>query len=250
MARPKPEESKGGAPEWMNTYGDLVTLLLCFFVLMYAMSNVDTTKFATMAASFSGADSTFVDLGGGNGISDLLGSGIMQLPDIDKSILDSLQDKESDSETSEEFEKLASDLETYFATDTKVEVDVDFTVEEIKLTLGEDLLFDSGKAIVKEGAFRVIDIIVDQLTSFQDYNILVEGHTDNVKMNSAQFPDNWYLSSARAIEVGRCLEVRGIVPMRITAVGHGEYWPRADNSTPEGRAINRRVEITIAKKSK
>lgn len=243
MAKRKPEEAPAGAPEWMATYSDLVTLLFCFFVLLYSMSNIDAAKFQSLANSFAGATVTVTDFGGGTGISDLLGNGIMDLPNMDNSVNDSLLKYK---EMQNEMEKMASEWKTYFAENALTEqIQVTVTEQSIRFNFKEGILFDSGKAELKPESYEILTKIGDEMKNNQDFKMQIEGHTDNAPINTLQYPNNWYLSYARAAEVLTYFTNEGIPPTSITPLGLGEYSPIAGNDTPEGRAKNRRVEIIL-----
>ncbi len=129
------------------------------------------------------------------------------------------------------------------------------TISELKgkltVNLVEAILFDSGKAEVKPGGLTVLQKVVDILKNVKDKSIRIEGHTDNVPIVGAltkKYPTNWELSAARAINVSRYLQQQGIDPANLSAVAFGEYKPVADNSSDEGRAKNRRIEITLVPK--
>ncbi len=127
------------------------------------------------------------------------------------------------------------------------------TITELKgkltVNMVEAVLFDSGKAEVKAEGLLVLQKVVDVLKEAKDKVIRVEGHTDNVPIAGALarlYPTNWELSAARAINVTRYLQARGIDPAQLSAVAYGEFRPVADNETREGRAKNRRIEIVLA----
>jgi chemotaxis protein MotB len=129
------------------------------------------------------------------------------------------------------------------------------TITELKGKLTMDvvdkILFASGEAAVKKEGLEVLKRVVDILKNMQDKNIRVEGHTDNVKITSKLakvYPSNWELSAARAINVTKYLQQQGIDPAILSATAFGEYQPLADNSTPEGRAKNRRIAIILLPK--
>ena len=126
------------------------------------------------------------------------------------------------------------------------------TISELKgkltVNMVDAILFDSGKAEVKQGGMEVLAKVVDILKGVQDKMIRIEGHTDNVQIvgNLARrFPTNWELSAARAINVARYLQGQGIDPTVLVAVANGEHRPVASNETEEGRAKNRRIEIVL-----
>jgi chemotaxis protein MotB len=126
------------------------------------------------------------------------------------------------------------------------EVDVEFTADYVLLTLNGAFLFDSGKADIKNDAIPVLNKIGVLLTKYADSDIEIEGHTDSVPLNGGRYENNDVLSSYRALAVFNYLkENAAIDPGVMKHSGRGEYMPIADNSTPEGRAKNRRVEIKI-----
>lgn len=258
MARKKKqEEAAPGSPAWMATFSDLMNLLLCFFVLLFSMSTVDVQKLQQVAASFSEDFSIFS--GGASAIGDgiLISNGVSQLNQLDDYI--NSTGKAADSETNnnelEEFEEkqlaeseqLAEQIEeavdeSRFAN----EIDVDFTSQYVSLTLNGALLFDSGSAELKEEAKPLLDKIGQLLMRYAQSTIEIEGHTDNVPIHNAKYADNNELSSFRALSVfNYFMDTTFLDPAKIKHSGRGEYVPVADNSTPEGRAQNRRVEIKI-----
>src|SRR6185369_10301292 len=126
------------------------------------------------------------------------------------------------------------------------------TISELKgkLTVNMEaaILFDSGRSEVKPDGLAILHKIIPTLQGVKDKAIRIEGHTDNVPIKSAQFPSNWELSAARAINVTKYLQQQGIDPTSLSAAAFGEFKPVADNGTKEGRAKNRRIEITLVAK--
>lgn len=116
--------------------------------------------------------------------------------------------------------------------------------EGVTLRLDESLLFDSGRAQLTESGREVLQALDEVVLDF-DGEISVEGHTDNVPINTQRFPSNWELSSARAISVVRFLQRQGVDPSRLRAVGYADSRPLANNDTAAGRAANRRVELLL-----
>ena len=116
--------------------------------------------------------------------------------------------------------------------------------KRISLSLGEGVLFDSGKAELREGAAPILEAVAKDMVSMEN-EIRVEGHTDNVPIRGGAFKSNWELSMARAYAVIKQLQAAGVDPRRISGVGYGEYRPLGDNKTPDGRAKNRRIEISL-----
>lgn len=259
----KPEEQAPGSPAWMATFSDLMNLLLCFFVLLFSMSTVDAQKFELVAASFANTFSIFTAGGNSFGEGIMISNGVSQLNQFDNYVFtmgknetgdaDEITDAESDAKAQVEAEQMEASEELADKVQEAVdeaglqnEINVSFTAQYVLLTLNGALLFDSGKADLKENSLQVMTQVAKILERYQEGVIEVEGHTDNVPMSSAKYADNDELSSARAISVFRFItENTSIEPSRIKHSGRGEYIPVADNSTETGRALNRRVEIKI-----
>lgn len=251
--RSKHNEMKTGAPPWMSTYGDLVTLLLCFFVLLFSMSSLDVAKFKAAISSFTEQIDILHE---GDAITDgeILSNGISQLNGIQVALDNKipLEDGKEDVEFDREKTSTKKDAETIkeYLTEAGYEkvVKIEYNSNIVKLTIEGELLFDSGRAELKQEAYSLIDI-VSKILLEQDLTnktIQIEGHTDNLNINTVRFPSNWELSQARAIAVGYVfIDKYNIDPSKIAATGYGEYRPIDNNSTPEGRAKNRRVEIKI-----
>ncbi|WP_457745642.1 OmpA family protein [Sulfurimonas sp.] len=115
----------------------------------------------------------------------------------------------------------------------------------IVINLPDNVLFKTGHASVNAEGQKVLQEIAGVLKEFKDRKFQVEGHTDNVPMKSARYPSNWELSTARALNVVHLMVEEGMDPKNISAAGYGEFQPRADNETPEGRKLNRRIEIIM-----
>ena len=264
MAKRKPEEPKPGAPAWQCTFADLMNLLLCFFVLLFSMSTVDAQKFEMIAASFSETFSIF-DAGAtaiGDGV--LISNGVSQLNELEQYINSTGKTAESDSEVNEmdEFEAMAAQMEAakMAASEELAEkvqeavsessmdkdIDITFTSQYVQLTLKGSILFDSGKSELKQEAMPIVQKVGVILERYAESTIEVEGHTDNVPINTAKYPSNDVLSSYRALSMFEYLvQNTSLDPAKLKHSGRGEYMPVADNSTPEGRAKNRRIEIKI-----
>ncbi len=258
MAKRKPEDPPAGAPAWMATFSDLMNLLLCFFVLLFSMSTVDAQKFELVAASFANTFSIFT--AGGQAIGDgvLISNGVSQLSNLDEYVnsMGKAEDSEKQiNDTLEEYENqmLAASEELAELIEEAIEeqnlgeeIGVEFNSQYVLLTMNGSLLFDSGDAKLKDESLNMMAQVAKILERYSEGIIEVEGHTDNVPMKGAKYSDNDELSSARAISVFRYLiQNTSIDPSRIKHSGRGEYVPIADNSTAEGRALNRRVEIRI-----
>ncbi|MBA1432044.1 MAG: OmpA family protein [Epsilonproteobacteria bacterium] len=115
----------------------------------------------------------------------------------------------------------------------------------IVINLPDNVLFKTGHVNVNAEGQKVLKQIAAVLKEFKDRRFQVEGHTDNVPIKSARYPSNWELSTARALNVVHLMVQEGVQPQNISAAGYGEFQPRADNDTPEGRKLNRRIEIIM-----
>lgn len=268
MAKRKEDAPPAGAPAWMATFSDLMNLLLCFFVMLFAMSSIEEAKLQEFVSAMNNTFSMFD--GGASAIGDgmLISNGVSQLNELDQYINSTgkVADSETDGENLEEFEKSPEALEkeleeqhlqeneerveqieeTLRENEIADEIEISFTAQYVKLTMNGGLLFDSGSAELKEEAQELIDKVGLILERYGDGSIEIEGHTDNVPINSAQYPSNEELSSARALSVFYyLLDHTALSPVGMKHAGMGERVPIADNSTPEGRSRNRRVEILI-----
>ena len=125
-------------------------------------------------------------------------------------------------------------------------VQIESNEKKLKLVLTEGVLFDSGKAELKEKAKEVLKPIVEELKKLPN-DVFVEGHTDNVPIKSGRFSTNWELSMARAYSVINYMESLGMDKRKLAGIGYGENRPVADNLAPVGRARNRRIEISLMK---
>lgn len=258
MSKRKKKEEKTGLPGWMGTYGDLVTLLLCFFILLFSMTSVDATKYKVVVESFG---KRFGIMQGGKSLSGeaLINYNNNQINKIDiQTITDAQAEKkviyeysqdDSTTEDISETKEIAINIEKYLLQQgIESEVLILYNSNYVTLRIAGELLFDSGEATIKPYGERVLlaikDVIIDK--GYTKYMLNVEGHTDNRPINTSQYPSNWYLSSARAIVVGEWLiAYHNFNPNYIACTGYGEYKPIKSNDTKEGRAKNRRVEFKI-----
>ena len=255
MAKKKPEEVKKGLDEWMGTFSDMMTLLMCFFVMLFAMSNVDEAKFDEVSQSFQQNFSIFK--GGAKAIGDgvLVSNGVSQLNMLDEYINSTGKVADSDTQNTEFKENAQGEMDSKMQ---ELAEELGASKEEIKelqesiqnlenvLTFNGAFLFDSGKADLKTEALPMLNKIGKILSKYADDNIEIEGHTDSVPLNGGRYENNDVLSSYRALAVFDYLKDNASIdPSIMKHSGRGEYEPIADNSTPEGRAKNRRVEIKI-----
>ncbi|MDY3871696.1 MAG: flagellar motor protein MotB [Roseburia lenta] len=272
MAKPKQEDPPKGSPAWMSTFSDLMNLLLCFFVLLFSMSTVDTEKFEMVVQSLQSTFSILPSGGSTIGDGELISSGVSMLekfdiyfnsssalpkgdeePDDSVTNPDTTVTTEEAQETLEnagltESEQMAEQvsrlLQSYGLED---QVDVEFNEYYTLINLNGALLFNSGEATIREEVLPVMEKIAVILNNYTNNLIEIEGHTDNVPPAAGeQYSDNDILSMYRALNVANYIRDNTTLdPAHIKSSGRGSYVPIADNSTAEGRAKNRRVEIKI-----
>ena len=271
MAKRKEDAPPAGSPAWMSTFSDLMNLLLCFFVMLFSMSTIQEDKLAALVASMNNTFSIF-DAGAtaiGEGI--LISNGVSQLNELDQYINSTGKPADSDTEGENfkefekspdatekmeeilEQEKLQQNEETAENVEEALQeeaigdqVDVSFTAQYIQLTMKGALLFDSGSAELKEESKEVLSKVGRVLEQYSGGTVEIEGHTDNVPITTARYASNEELSSARALSVFYYLKDNTYLnPANLKHAGMGERVPVADNSTEEGRSMNRRVEIRI-----
>lgn len=261
MAKKKQETPPAGSPAWMATFSDLMNLLLCFFVLLFSMSSVDQEKFQKIVASLQSSFSILPMGGASIGEGQMISAGISQLEQLDiyykeaNSQSDVEGEDDSEEDLTEQFEeaalaeseKMAEEIEAMLqqlGIGDKVQLDV--TAQYTRLTLNGALLFDSGQGEFREDAVPLVQKLGTVVEQYPENTIVIEGHTDNVPMASAKYENNDVLSFFRALAVKNYFTENTLLSSdHIRATGCGEYNPVADNSTPEGRALNRRVEIKI-----
>ncbi len=282
MGKPKQEDPPKGSPAWMATFSDLMNLLLCFFVLLFSMSSVDASKYEQVVQSLNQAFSILPTSGTQVIEGAMVSSGISQLPEIanyfgdtmsdgdgqdevdagdgdqEKSVEEMIQEaQEAAAESAlenyeqqqlNESEEMAENIEA-LATQYGIQdqIEVDFNGQYVRITLNGALLFESGSAELTDEAMPLIENISKMLNVYTSNIIDVEGYTDNVPINSAKYESNDVLSMYRALYVANHIRefATAVDPANVVSTGRGAYNPIADNSTPEGRARNRRVEIKI-----
>jgi chemotaxis protein MotB len=259
----KQEESEG-VPPWVMTFADLMTLLMCFFVLLLAFSEMDIAKFKELAGSMQDAFGVQAEVEvrtmpkGTSLIAREFSPGkpeptalndIRQFTvDSNQNTLDALNPEERDRER-EETEAHARRLREAL----KMEIEagsVSIQTEGMKVIVHilENASFNSGRAEIRPGFLPVLDKIAS-LIGANSGTIMVSGHTDNVPISNERFRSNWELSTSRAVSVAhRLMETADDVDSdRFIITGHADTQPVAENATPEGRASNRRVDISIVR---
>jgi chemotaxis protein MotB len=233
MSRGKKQHAEEHADErWVISYADLVTLLLGFFILLYATADANQVKLLRLSQGLQQAFNVPLKEGavGGSlldGGSGLVPSGTHTNIDIDLQAIQALVKQRSE------------------AAGLAGKILVARDQDRIVIRLADNLLFPSASADMREAAKPLLAIVADALKETPN-EVRIEGHTDTIPLATDRYPSNWELSSARATAVLRYLaDNLGVAPSRMFAAGSGEFRPIADNLTPEGRALNRRADIVI-----
>lgn len=263
MAKAKKQESEIKTDGWKDTFSDLLNLLLCFFVLLYSMSNVDAVKYAELVASMSNSFSIFSGGAQALGEGTLISSGATQLSNLDDYYTDMGKASESDTETDptaeyekakaaeqkEQTEELYSEVVEKTETN-RLEDSLDVTMDDnynyVMISLSGGVLFQSGSADIQSGAKQILSRVSGILKPYEDRLIKIEGHTDNVPISNSKYESNLWLSTARATKVYEYfVEDKHLSEKHLEASGRGDVDPVATNKTTAGRSKNRRVEIKI-----
>lgn len=240
MSRKSPEK-KAISQEWLTTYSDMVTLILTFFVLLYSYSIVDNKKFQAIARSLSealnGGKQTVFQLNDNEGDVPIVG----EEEPAQNAAQNELQNTQQDA-YQEMYNTVINFVEDNSLGDT---VTIREDSRGVIIEFNDKILFDAGKADIKEDGIPTLMKTCELIRKFPN-PIVIEGHTDNMPIQNSEFDSNWELSSARALKVMYFFtDDRGLDPKRFSIAAFGEFSPIADNSTPEGRAQNRRVNILI-----
>lgn len=216
---------------WLISYADFITLLLAFFVVLYAMSSVQEKKYSQLKQSVKEA--------------------FGQSPPEGKQSSLNVSNRDSSSKdlsipaTVSRLELIAADLEkklaTLIASDT---VKIRRSLKGVSIEINASILFPLGEANLQYQSIGTLEQISQALKEY-DYPIHVSGHTDNVHISSKEFPSNWELSAARASRVVRLFESNGIARKKMLAIGYADTQPMTSNETIEGRMQNRRVQISL-----
>ena len=238
------EESRG-VPPWIITFADMVTLLMVFFILLFAISNVEQAKWRDIKESLRealGADS-IEELGTRQGL------------DVVKQIQTQVDEKtvyavdEVGAMVNREMEDIISEVEEFvFKNKLSGEVRVSSDPRGAVITISDVVLFPPGSAEMTPQGRKTLRQVFDVLKQFQ-YNVKIEGHTDNTPIHTLRYPSNWELSAFRASEVAHMMIDDGFPPERLSVEGFAEFRPKVPNTSAENRAINRRIEVVYQRGS-
>ena len=239
MARRRPHEEHENHERWLVSYADFITLLFAFFVVMYSVSSINEGKYKILSESLVGVfnqpDRAIKPIP--------VGEQRPRTSEPDHSLVD----EDVNQAAPDSLESIADRVRDAFA---ELIADEQLKVRGnelwIEIELSSSLLFPSGDALPNNAAFDIIEKIAKILAPYEN-PIHVEGFTDNLPIQTAQYPTNWELSTARAASIVRMLAMDGVNPGRLAAVGYGEFQPVADNATAEGRGRNRRVVLVVSR---
>lgn len=236
-----------GAPAWMVTFADLVTLLLVFFILLFSISSVEKERFKSVLSSIQIALNQSKPVA-----SQII---IEQVPVIASTPADiepiipqpDSSDIKEDKEESD-IEALVNDIETMIQEQRLGEFVYVYTEgDRIIIRIKGTILFPSGDVELFDDAYPIFNDIFYLFKKYNDYNIDIKGYTDNAPIATSHFPSNWELSAVRATTVLRFFIDQGIDPVRMSATGYADLFPISSNETEAGRAQNRRVEFVLEK---
>jgi len=237
MSRKKKHEEHENHERWLVSYADFITLLFAFFVVMYAVSSVNEGKYRVLSESMVSAFSNKKPMGQ---------MSIVELPmNQTRPALDSkLNEQPNDLQV---FLKVANALEANKL--SADEMPVENTTRGVSIQIKDEVLFESGSAVMKPRVKEILDLVAALVKHLPNL-ISVEGHTDAIPIQTQEFPSNWELSASRATAMVRYfINEKQLAPQRFSATGFGGERPIGSNLTPDGRALNRRVEIVILRET-
>jgi chemotaxis protein MotB len=254
MARKKKHPEHVNHERWLVSYADFITLLFAFFVVMFAASNSDQKKAGQVAQAVQVAFREMAIFSPSGKVVPLYDTG--GLPSDSKTVVGNTHSAFDATEFVASGKPALSGRPAMTAVRAELEEVLKNEITDQSVRLSEDSrgltislaeagFFDSGLAVMPPKALAIVDRIAAKLQPL-DYGIRVEGHTDNTPIHTAQFPSNWELSTARATFLLQYLISTSRLPApRLSAVGYGEYRPVSPNTTVEGRAANRRVDLVV-----
>lgn len=222
---------------WLISYADFITLLFAFFVVMYAISSVNESKYQMFSASLTSAFGKQI----------VKSEAIVPTSEQDlllKSLVDRRNAKlaEQQQEAMQDIAKKINQVMNALVKNGQVSVMQ--TNRGVAVEINASALFNQGDAVLQGGAINTLAEVAKVLEQV-DLAIEVEGHTDDIPINTQQFPSNWELSSARASSVVRLFIGHGLMSRHLKAIGSAANYPVTSNDTAEGRARNRRITVTI-----
>lgn len=239
MRRKRHDDEPENHDRWMVSYADFITLLFAFFVVMYAISSVNDSKYHIVS------DSLITAFGKLPATPVIVTEGPVAAAAIKPRVIPTKRVNDGLRREREHMTHIARDILTVLAPLVdQGKVRVTQTDRGVNVEINASVLFASGEAKLTEESSQALNAVAAVLKD-DNHAIQVEGHTDSAPIKNAFFPSNWELSAVRASSVVRLFIDNGVSRTRLTAVGKGETQPVADNDTPEGRLRNRRVTVMI-----
>ncbi|WP_160683470.1 flagellar motor protein MotB [Clostridium sp. C2-6-12] len=241
MSKKKQHHEEHVDEAWLLPYSDMLTLLLALFIVMFAMGQTDSAKLQAMSKSFN------IIFAGGSGVMQRDGSSMIPMEsEGGEGNGTGVYNSKTEEDKMTEIKKMLEQEIGKEGYSDKVKVNL--TSEGLEITIQDAVLFKSGEAEIRSDVSPLLSKLSDMLHDLEN-KVKIVGHTDNVPIKNARFPSNWELSATRAINVMNYMVTStGITANRASIEAHGEYMPKYDNNTEEGRAKNRRVEIIVIRK--
>lgn len=240
--RRRSEDEHINVERWLVSYADFITLLFAFFVVMYAISSINEGKYKVLSDSLTNAFRNATGAVGGNPIMVTQGAPPLSPKPVGK------PDRLVDPKKGEQHQKMRNIAKEIMSALQPLvaqgKVRLLETSRGVTIEINDSVLFPPGQAKLQPASMSAMRAIADVLAQ-ADFPVTIEGHTDNMPINTPQFPSNWELSALRATTVLRLFNDGGVGGERLTAIGYGDTRPVETNTTPEGRARNRRVSILI-----
>ncbi|OPJ65827.1 flagellar motor protein MotB [Clostridium chromiireducens] len=239
MSRKKQHHEEHVDEAWLLPYSDMLTLLLALFIVMFAMGQTDKAKMQAMAKEFN------IIFAGGSGMMEKDGNSMIPMEDAGESDSISTNDSQIEEDKMTEIKKkLEQEIKQEGYAD---KIKVDLNGEGLDIAIQDVVLFNSGEADVLKEVSPVL-LKISKMLNGLDNQIRVAGYTDNVPISNGKFRSNWDLSAMRAINVMNFMvSSGGIKQDNVSIQAYGEYKPKTSNSTEEGKAQNRRVEIYVVR---
>lgn len=238
-------EAEGEGARWIVTYADMMTLILVFFILLYTLSEYEEESYRSLIETIQVLD------GEGNQVSVIDYAAQQGRNPEPLQVVEEMLGLSTPSGPVENLKPvIVSELESMIDnTDLAESVDLAYKGDQINLQIDGRYLFASGKAELKDSARVIFANLSFLFRQYVDYRIAIRGHTDDLDIETEQFPSNWELSAVRATTVLRYFIQEGIEPERMTATGYADFIPLVANDSPENRARNRRVEFVLEKET-
>lgn len=228
---------------WIVTFADMMTLLLVFFILLYTLADFEDQAYRQLVESVQLLD------GEGNQVSVIdFASNRGRNPEPIKRVENMLGMNPASQPLENMNPELVEDLQGLIDSSGIAEnLELEFDGDQINLQIDGSFLFESGEAVLNQAARPIFADLGKMFRRYADYRIAIRGHTDDLEINTREFPSNWELSAIRATRVLRFFLSEGIDPERMTATGYASSLPLVENITAQNRAKNRRVEFVLEK---